>query len=59
MRLAKSQDGQTGLILAAQNGHEEVVRLLLEHGAEAKAADKVPSAREDGLVSVHASVTRE
>ena len=28
--------------MAAQNGHEAVVRLLIEHKAEVNAADKVP-----------------
>ena len=37
-----SQDGATGLIVAAQNGHTAVVRLLLEHKAEVNAIDKVP-----------------
>ncbi len=49
VRLAKSQDGQTGLILASQNGHEGVVRLLLEH--DVKAADKVPG---EGGVEMYA-----
>ena len=29
-----SQDGVTPLIIASQNGHEEVVRLLLQSGAQ-------------------------
>ena len=29
-----SQDGVTPLIMASQNGHEEVVRLLLQSGAQ-------------------------
>ena len=29
-----SQDGVTPLIVASQNGHEEVVRLLLQSGAQ-------------------------
>ena len=28
------QDGATALIMASKNGHEEVVRLLLQSGAE-------------------------
>ena len=35
------QDGATPLIAAAQNGHEAVVRLLLEHKASVDAADQV------------------
>ncbi len=31
----------TGLIVASQNGHEAVVRLLLQHGADINAANKV------------------
>jgi hypothetical protein len=38
---ALRQDGSTGLILAAQNGHEATVRLLLERGAEVDQADQV------------------
>jgi hypothetical protein len=35
------QDGFTGLYLASQNGHREVVRLLLDSKADANLADKV------------------
>jgi hypothetical protein len=35
------QDGATGLIVAAQHGHEAVVRLLLENGASVDAATQV------------------
>ncbi len=35
------QNGATGLIAAAQNGHEAMVRLLLEHKADPSAADQV------------------
>ena len=35
------QNGRTGLIQAAQNGHRDVIRLLLEHAADVKAADTV------------------
>ncbi len=31
---ARNHDGQTPLQLAAQNGHDETVNLLIEHGAE-------------------------
>jgi ankyrin repeat protein len=36
------QNGSTGLIIAAQNGHEAVVRLLIERKAEVNAAETVP-----------------
>jgi hypothetical protein len=36
------QSKRSGLIDAAQNGHEAVVRLLIEHKAEIDAADTVP-----------------
>ena len=39
---AALQRGYTGLMLAAESGHEAVVRLLLEHKAEVDAADEVP-----------------
>jgi hypothetical protein len=38
---ALRQDGSTGLIMAAQNCHEAVVRLLLERGAEVDKASQV------------------
>ncbi len=36
------QDGATGLVLAAQEGHEPVVRLLLRHKADPAVATQVP-----------------
>ena len=38
-----SQDGVTGLYKAAQNGHLEVVRLLLDSRADPNRADEVAS----------------
>ncbi len=35
------QDGNTGLYIAAHLGHLEVVRALLEQGADTEVADKV------------------
>ncbi len=35
------QLGQTPLFAAASGGHPEVVQLLLQHGADTKAIDKV------------------
>ncbi len=40
-----SQDGNTNLLAAAQNGHLEVVRLLLEHKADIHLANKVLCSR--------------
>ena len=40
-RTADAQDGITACIKAALGGHEAVVRLLLESGAEVNAADEV------------------
>jgi hypothetical protein len=36
------QEGITSLYIAASNGHEAVVRLLLEQRAEIEAATQVP-----------------
>ena len=35
------QDGQTALMDAAENGHREVVELLIKHGADVNAIDEV------------------
>jgi ankyrin repeat protein len=35
------QGGRTGLIQAAQNGHLNLVRLLLDRGGDVNAADQV------------------
>ena len=40
-----SQDGFTGLYQAAQNGHLEVVELLLDKGADVNRTDKVKPTR--------------
>ncbi len=37
----QTQSGRTALIFAAQNGHAECVRLLLEVGADKDAVDNV------------------
>ncbi len=39
------QDGWTPLFVAAQNGHLEVVRLLLDKGANMEAANNVGAVR--------------
>ena len=36
-----AQKGATGLLAAAQHGHEAVVRLLLEHKADPSAVNQV------------------
>ena len=41
----------TALILAAQKGHTDCVRLLVEAGAEKQAKDK-----QDGLTALHCAV---
>ena len=35
------QEGHTALHLAAKNGHSELVRVLLEHGASKNKKDRV------------------
>ena len=41
MHIVVIQDGSTALYMAAQNGHREVVELLLQHGADVNAEDEV------------------
>ena len=41
MHIVVIQDGITALMVAVQNGHREVVELLLKHGADVNAKDKV------------------
>ena len=43
------QDGWTGLIMAAQNGHAEAMRLLVEGKADINAADKVHTPLREAL----------
>ena len=38
------QYGRTALMVAAIYGHTDIVRLLLEHGADVNLADKVSAA---------------
>lgn len=40
LNVVDAQESQTPLMLAASNGHAEVVRVLLEHGADASLFDK-------------------
>ena len=39
--LTHLQDGRTALIIAAQEGHTDIVKLLLQHGADIDHATKV------------------
>ena len=39
--IAVSQEGRTALMWAAKNGHTEVVKALIEKGADMKATEKV------------------
>ena len=41
MRLTVVQNGRTSLHLASQNGHKEVIEVLLNSGAVVDKADKV------------------
>ena len=42
------QDGETPLYVAAQNGHDKVVRFLLEEGVDVTAKTKVSGRRVGG-----------
>ncbi len=37
---ARDQEGQTALMIAASEGHNEIVRLLVEHGADVNTKDR-------------------
>ena len=39
--LLNAQDGVTAIMVAAQNGHEDVVKLLISSGADVNHQDKV------------------
>ena len=39
------QDGQTAVLIAAKNGHTEMMKLLLEAKADVNVADKVIDCR--------------
>ena len=41
MHIVLIQDGWTALCAAAQDGHREVVQVLLQHGADVNAKDEV------------------
>ena len=41
MHIVVIQWGETALMFAAPDGHREVVELLLQHGADVNAKDKV------------------
>ena len=49
-----SQDGTTSLILASENGHAAVVSLLIDHGADVNAKNKVST----GMLCVVCPVVR-
>ena len=51
--LCSQLDGPTALNLAAENGHTECVRLLVESGADREAKEYVRGARIDINVFVH------
>jgi len=54
---ARNKDGQTPLILAAEEGHAETVKLLLSGGADSSARDKAGlTAWDQALISKHDSV---
>lgn len=48
---AKSNSGKTALMIAAENGHEEVCRLLIEKGADVNISDQLG----DSALSIAAS----
>lgn len=51
------QNGETPLVCAARYGHLEVVRLLLEKGANKEAADKVRDDKRRGRTPAGAAPT--
>ena len=48
------QNGDTPLIAASQNGHKDIVEVLLNHGAEVDLPDKVSVCVSCGYLNFHA-----